>query len=239
VLTYCAIGTFADRQNVPAAAAIPMPDGTPPDVAALIGCCVTTGVGAAVKTADVRPGSSVAVIGLGGVGLSVVMGAVIAGAGRIVAVDRVSAKLELARDLGATHGIVANGEPSAVAGAIRDATGGGPDTCFEAIGLAGTIETAIACLPTGGTACLVGMTPFGTRASFETFPFVDGGRRILGSNYGSADPVTDFPRYAALYLAGRLPADRLVTSRITLDGLEDAFAAMRRGEGVRTVVSFR
>jgi len=239
VLTYCAIGTFADRQNVPATAAIPMPDGTPPDVAALIGCCVTTGVGAAVKTADVRPGSSVAVIGLGGVGLSVVMGAVIAGAGRIVAVDRVSAKLELARDLGATHGIVANGEPSAVAGAIRDATGGGPDTCFEAIGLAGTIETAIACLPTGGTACLVGMTPFGTRASFETFPFVDGGRRILGSNYGSADPVTDFPRYAALYLAGRLPADRLVTSRITLDGLEDAFAAMRRGEGVRTVVSFR
>jgi S-(hydroxymethyl)glutathione dehydrogenase/alcohol dehydrogenase len=82
------------------------------------------------------------------------------------------------------------------------------------------------------------MTPFGVRASFEAFPFVDGGRRILGSNYGSADPAVDFPRYAALHLAGQLPADRLVTGRIGLDGLEDAFAAMRRGEGVRTVIGF-
>ena len=82
------------------------------------------------------------------------------------------------------------------------------------------------------------MTPFGVRASFEPFPFVDGGRRILGSNYGSADPATDFPRYAALHLAGRLPADRLVTGHIGLDGLEDAFAAMRRGEGVRTMIGF-
>jgi S-(hydroxymethyl)glutathione dehydrogenase/alcohol dehydrogenase len=237
VLTYCAIGTFADRQNVPAAAAIPMPDGTPPDVAALIGCCVTTGVGAALKTAEVRPGSSVAVIGLGGVGLSVVMGAAIAGAAWIVAIDRVPAKLDLARELGATHTIRA-GDPATTLEAIRDATDGGPDMCFEAIGLPATIEGAIACLPTGGTACLVGMTPFGVRASFEPFPFVDGGRRILGSNYGSAEPATDFPRYAALHLAGRLPADRLVTGRIGLDGLEDAFAAMRRGEGVRTIIGF-
>jgi S-(hydroxymethyl)glutathione dehydrogenase / alcohol dehydrogenase len=238
VLTYCAIGTFAEHQNVPAAAAIPMPDGAPPDVAALIGCCVTTGVGAAVKTAEVRPGSSVAVIGLGGVGLSCVMGAAIAGAGRIVAVDRVPAKLDLARAVGATETILAGADGAATVAAIRDGTDGGPDTCFEAIGLPATIEQAIACLPTGGTACLVGMTPFGVRASFEPFPFVDGGRRILGSNYGSADPAADFPRYAALHLAGRLPADRLVTARIGLDGLEDAFAAMRRGEGVRTMIGF-
>lgn len=238
VLTYCAIGTFADRQNVPAAAAIPMPDGTPPEVAALIGCCVTTGVGAATKTAAVTRGSSAAVIGLGGVGLSCVMGAAVAGAGRIVAVDRVPAKLELSRSLGATDTILASGEPAETLAAIRELTDGGPDTCFEAIGLPATIEMAIASLPTGGTACLVGMTPFGVRASFEPFPFVDGGRRILGSNYGSADPATDFPRYAALHLAGRLPADRLVTSRIGLDGLEDAFAAMRRGEGVRAVIRF-
>jgi S-(hydroxymethyl)glutathione dehydrogenase/alcohol dehydrogenase len=238
VLTYCAIGTFADRQNVPAGAAIPMPDGTPPEVAALIGCCVTTGVGAAVKTAEVRAGSSVAVIGLGGVGLSCVMGAAIAGATRIVAVDRVAAKLELARSLGATDVVQAGPDATATVDAIRDLTDGGPDTCFEAIGLAATIEQAIACLPTGGTACLVGMTPFGVRASFEPFPFVDGGRRIVGSNYGSADPATDFPRYAALHLAGKLPADRLVTARIGLDGVEDAFAAMRRGEGVRSVIGF-
>jgi S-(hydroxymethyl)glutathione dehydrogenase/alcohol dehydrogenase len=237
VLTYCAIGTFADRQNVPAAAAIPMPDGTPAEVAALIGCCVTTGVGAATKTAEVAPGSSVTVIGLGGVGLSCVMGAAIAGAGRIVAVDRIPAKLDLARSVGATHTVLAGDQAETLA-AIRELTDGGPDTCFEAIGLPATIELAIASLPTGATACLVGMTPFGVRASFEPFPFVDGGRRILGSNYGSADPAADFPRYAALHLAGRLPADRLVTARIGLDGIEDAFAAMRRGEGVRSVIAF-
>jgi S-(hydroxymethyl)glutathione dehydrogenase / alcohol dehydrogenase len=238
VLSYCAIGTFADRQNVPAAAAIPMPEGTPPEVAALIGCCVTTGVGAALKTAEVQPGSSVAVIGLGGVGLSVVMGAAIAGASRIVAIDRIADKLELARTLGATDVILAAGSSPETIDAIRDATDGGPDTCFEAIGLPATIEQAIACLPTGGTACLVGMTPFGVRASFEPFPFVDGGRRILGSNYGSANPAEDFPRYAALHLAGRLPAERLVTARIGLDGIEDAFGAMRRGAGVRSIIDF-
>jgi Zn-dependent alcohol dehydrogenase len=238
VLTYCAIGTFADRQNVPAAAAIPVPDGTPPDVAALIGCCVTTGVGAATKTAEVQPGSSVVVIGLGGVGLSCVMGSALAGAGRIVAVDRVAAKLELARTVGATHGLLAGSDPAETLAAIRDVTDGGPDTCFEAIGLPATIELAIGCLPTGGTAVLVGMTPFGARAAFEPFPFVDGGRRILGSNYGSADPAVDFPRYAALHLAGRLPAERLVTDRIDLDGIENAFGAMRRGEGVRTMIRF-
>ncbi len=238
VLTYCAIGTFADRQNVPAAAAIPMPDGTPPEVAALIGCCVTTGVGAATKTADVQPGSSVVVIGLGGVGLACVMGAVLAGAGRIVAVDRVPAKLDLARSVGATDTILAGPDAIETLASIRDLTDGGPDTCFEAVGLPATIETAIACLPTGGTACLVGMTPFGARASFEPFSFVDGGRRILGSNYGSADPAADFPMYAALHLAGRLPAERLVTSRIGLDGIEAAFGAMRRGVGVRAVIDF-
>jgi S-(hydroxymethyl)glutathione dehydrogenase/alcohol dehydrogenase len=238
VLTYCAIGTFAERQNVPAAAAIPVPDGTPPEVAALIGCCVTTGVGAATKTAEVQAGSSVVVIGLGGVGLSCVMGAALAGAARIVAVDRVAAKLELARAVGATDGLLAGADAAETLASIRDLTDGGPDTCFEAIGLPATIETAIACLPTGGTAVLVGMTPFGVRASFEPFPFVDGGRRILGSNYGSADPAVDFPRYAALHLDGRLPADRLVTARIGLDGIEDAFAAMRRGEGVRSIVGF-
>ncbi len=238
VLTYCAIGTFADRQNVPAAAAIPVPIGTPPEVAALIGCCVTTGVGAATKTADVQPGSSVVVIGLGGVGLSCVIGAALAGASTIVAVDRVPAKLELAQSVGATHGLLAGPDTVTTLAEIRELTDGGPDTCFEAIGLPDTIEIAIACLPTGGTACLVGMTPFGARASFEPFPFVDGGRRILGSNYGSADPAVDFPRYAALHLAGRLPAERLVTARIDLDGIEGAFAAMRRGEGVRTMIEF-
>ena len=238
LLSYCAIGTMAERQVVPAAAAIPMRDGTPASVAALIGCCVATGVGAVTKTAPVEAGSSVAVIGLGGVGLSAVMGSVVAGAGRIVAVDRRPEKLELARELGATAVVLATEDDVATTAAIRDATDGGPDTCVEAIGLPRTIEIAIGALASGGTALLVGMTPFGARASFEVFPFVDGGRRIVGSNYGSAVPGLDFPRYARLHLDGRLPVDRLVTERIGLDGIEAAFDRMRRGEGVRSVIDF-
>jgi S-(hydroxymethyl)glutathione dehydrogenase/alcohol dehydrogenase len=238
VLSYCAIGTMAETQVVPAAAAIPMPDGTPPEVAALIGCCVATGVGAVTKTLHVEPGSSVAVIGLGGVGLSAVMGAVLAGAGRVVAVDRIAAKLRLAREVGATDAVLAGADAAATVAAIRDATDGGPDVCVEAIGLPATVELAISCVPTGGAALLVGMTPLGARASFEVFTFVDGARRIVGSNYGSAVPSVDFARYARLYLEGRLPVDRLVTARIGLDGLEAAFERMRRGEGVRSVIEF-
>ena len=238
VFSYCAIGTMAESQVVPLAAAVPLPDGTPPEVAALIGCCVTTGVGAVTKTVAVAPGSSVTVIGLGGVGLSAVMGAALVGAGRIVAVDRVPAKLELARAVGATDTVLAGGDDSTTVEAIRDATDGGPDVCVEAIGLSSTIEIAIASLPNGGTALLNGMTAFGARASFEVFPFVDGGRRVVGSNYGSAVPAIDFPRYAQLHLDGRLPVERLVTERIGLDGVEAAFERMRRGEGVRSVIAF-
>jgi S-(hydroxymethyl)glutathione dehydrogenase / alcohol dehydrogenase len=235
---YCGLGTMAERLVAPAAAAIPIPDAVPPEVAALIGCCVSTGVGAVLKTAGVAAGESVVVVGLGGVGLSAIMGAVIAGASPIVAVDRVPAKLAVAREVGATHAVLAGTDTEATLAAIRDATSGGPDQVVEAIGLTATIELAIAALPVGGTATLVGMTPFGQRASFEVFPFVDGGRRILGSNYGSAVAATDFPRYARLYLEGRLPVDRLVEGRIGLDGIEPAFEAMRRGDGLRRVVTF-
>jgi Zn-dependent alcohol dehydrogenase len=236
VLANLALGTFAEATVVPATAAIPMPDGTPDDVAALIGCCVATGVGAVLKTADVRPGEAVAVWGLGGVGLSVVMGARLAGAGRIVAVDRNPDKVARALALGATDGVLAGDDPDEVLAAVRDATGGGPDHAFEAIGLPATIEAAIAVLPPGGTATLVGLTAAGQRASFEVFPFVDGSRRILGSNYGAAVAAIDFPRYASQFLAGRLPIDRLIDGRIGLDGIEGAFDAMRRGEGVRSIV---
>jgi S-(hydroxymethyl)glutathione dehydrogenase/alcohol dehydrogenase len=241
VLPYCGIGTMAEASVVPVEAAVPLPDGVAPEVAALIGCCVATGVGAVVNTARVPAGASVVVIGLGGVGLSAVMGAALAGAGRIVAVDRVEAKLDRARELGATAGVVAGvvasarGETNA---AILGAAGGSPDFVFEAIGLPATIEQAIELLPPGGTAVLVGMTPSGVRASFQPFPFVDGGRSILGSNYGSTVASVDFPRLAELHLAGRLPIDRLIDRRISLDELEPAFERMRRGEGVRSVIAF-
>jgi S-(hydroxymethyl)glutathione dehydrogenase/alcohol dehydrogenase len=235
VLANLAIGTFAERTVVPATAAVPMPAGTPAEVAALIGCCVATGVGAVLKTAQLPAGATVAVWGLGGVGLSAVMGAVLAGAARIVAIDRVADKLERAHDLGATDPVLADGSSDPVE-AVRRITAGGPDVAIEAIGLPSTIEQAIAVLPPGGTAVLVGLTPFGKRASFDVFPFVDGSRRILGSNYGAAVAAVDFPAYAALHLAGRLPIDRLIDERIGLDDIETAFAAMRRGEGVRRIV---
>ena len=238
VRSYCAIATMAEASVVPAAAAIPVPDGTDPAVAALIGCCVTTGVGAVLKTAAVPAGSSVAVIGLGGVGLSCVMGAVVAGASRIVAIDRVASKLAVATAVGATDTVLADDDAAATTRALHDLTDGGPDFIFEAIGRPATAELAIAALPVGGTAVLVGMTPLRDRAAFEVYPFVDGSRRILGSNYGFAEPAVDFARYAAWTLDGRLPVERLIDRRIGLDGLEDAFAAMRAGRYTRQVIAF-
>ena len=238
VLSYCGIGTMAEATVVPEAAAVPLPDGVDPGVAALIGCCVTTGVGAVLKTAEVPRGASVAVIGLGGVGLSCVMGAAIAGASRIVAIDRIEAKLDAARGVGATDGLLAGGDRATTIEALRDLTDGGPDYVFEAIGRVDTVELAIESLPLGGTAVLVGLTPFEARASFGVYPLVDGSRRILGSNYGFADPATDFPRYAAMHLAGQLPVERLIDRRIGLDDLENAFVRLRAGDGLRQVVVF-
>jgi len=240
VLAYLSIGTMAQAQVVPATAVVPMPDGVPPEVAALIGCGVSTGVGAVIRTAQVPAGSTVAVIGLGGVGLSCVMGAVLAGARRIIAVDVNPAKIDLAITLGATHAVPADpANPRRTIDGIRDAAGdGGPDFVFEAIGLPATIEQAIATLPPGGTAVLVGLTRFGESATFEAFPFVDGGRRIIGSNYGSAVAAVDFPFYAEAYLAGRLPIDRLIDRRLPLTDLEDAFDRLRAGRAARQIVVF-
>jgi S-(hydroxymethyl)glutathione dehydrogenase/alcohol dehydrogenase len=235
VFPYLAVGSFGERAVVPAAGAIRVPAELPAEVGALIGCGVATGVGAVVNTAAVEPGASVVVIGCGGVGLAIVMGAVLAGAARVIAVDLSDAKLELARELGATAGVRAgDGAAAALAGACPD----GPDYVFEAIGTGPTIEWAIDMTPRGGTAVLVGLTPEGVRAGFDAFAFADGARRLLGSNYGSTRPGADFPRLAELYLAGRLPVDRLISERIGLDEVNRAFDLMRRGEGARRVIVY-
>lgn len=235
VFPYLGIGTFADRTVVPASAAITIPPDTAPESAALIGCCVSTGIGSVIRVADVPAGATVAVIGLGGVGLSIIMGAVLAGVERIVAIDRLAAKLERARAVGATDVVEAT-DAATTERQVRDLTDGGVDFAFEAIGLVPTIEQAVRLLRSGGTAVVVGMTPTGQQASFDAFDLADRSLRIVGSNYGSTIAAVDFPRYAALANAGRLPIDRLVDARIGPADLDDAFVAMRRGETVRRVL---
>jgi S-(hydroxymethyl)glutathione dehydrogenase/alcohol dehydrogenase len=234
VWPYCGIGVFAEAGIVPATAAIRVPQETPAAVAALIGCAVATGVGAAINTAQVEPGSSVAIVGCGGVGLSVVMGAALAGATPIVAIDSNPAKLDLARDLGATHALIAEQAPRELAAICP----GGPDYVFEAVGAQATLRLALGLVPRGGTLVLVGMAAKGEEFAFEQFPIVDGGRTLLGSNYGSTVPQRDFPRLARLHVEGKLPIDRLIEAEIPLDDLEDALDRLRRRVGARRVVVY-
>jgi S-(hydroxymethyl)glutathione dehydrogenase/alcohol dehydrogenase len=223
---YSGIGTFGERQVVAESAAIPVDARTPPEIAALIGCAVATGVGAVRNTARADAGESVVVVGLGGVGLSAVMGAAMIGAHPITAIDTSPAKLDLAVQAGAHRTLLA-------AEALQAA---GADHVLECIGLVGTIELAVDLVRPGGVVTVVGMTPQGQRASFDVYRLVEDGKQIRGSNYGSSIPARDFPQIAAEYLAGRLPLDLLVTDRIGLDELDDAFDAMRRGDGARRVI---
>jgi S-(hydroxymethyl)glutathione dehydrogenase/alcohol dehydrogenase len=177
----------------------------------------------------------VAVIGCGGVGLSIVMGAALAGADPIVAVDLSDQKLELARSVGATHGVRAS---ETMPAEVWKICAGGPDYVFEALGLVSTIESAIALIPRGGTCVLVGLTPDATATTFDALLFADGSKTLLGCNYGFARPDVDFPRLARLHLAGKLPIDRLVSQRIDLDGINDAFARMSAGDGARRVITY-
>ena len=238
VLPLLSIGTFSERCVVAAQAAVAMPSAVAPEVAALIGCGVTTGVMAVLRTADVQPGSSVVVVGLGGVGMSIVMGAVVAGAGTIVAVDRIDEKLARAREFGATHTVMATDDRDEVLAAIDRATAGGAQYAFEAIGLPATLELAVETLRHGGTAVAVGIPPFGARASFDVGVLVDKSATIRGSNYGWSNPAVDFAHLAELHLAGKLPVDRLIEERIGLDDVGRALDALDRGEGLRRVVVF-
>ena len=211
---YSGIGTFAERQVVAASAAIKVDPRTPPEIAALIGCAVTTGIGAVRNTANVRPGESVVVLGVGGVGLSAIIGAVAQGAESVTAIDSSRAKLDLATRAGAHRR------------AARDRSATRPrgsDHVLECIGLIDTVELAIDLVRPGGTVTLVGMTAQGQRASFDVYRFVEDGKAVRGSNYGSADPSRDFPKIATEYLEGRLPLEVLISERIGLEQLDGAF----------------
>ena len=195
----------------------------PLDLAALLGCAVITGTGAVFRTAQVRPGATVAVVGCGGVGLAAVNGAAIAGASRIIAVDMSPAKLELARKLGATDTV--NAREGDVVARIAEMTGGGVEYAFECIGLPATFEQCFRMLTAGGIATVVGLFQPGARASIEGAPFFQE-KQIRGSAMGSARIREDIPRLVEFYRQGRLDLQSLVSQRIRLEDINEGFAAM-------------
>lgn len=235
VAQFTNLGSFGEQQLVHEHALVKVVDDIPLDRAALIGCAVITGVGAVWHTAKVQPGETVAVIGCGGIGLNCVQGARIAGAGRIIAIDRIAGKLAMAQEFGATD-VVNAAEVDPVA-AVLELTGGGVHHAFEAIGLKVTAEQAFAMLRTGGTATVIGLLPLGDKVELPAFAFF-GERRIQGSRMGSNRFRVDMPRLVDLYLQGRLKLDELVSSRIALEEVNEGFAAMKGGEVARSVIVF-
>jgi S-(hydroxymethyl)glutathione dehydrogenase/alcohol dehydrogenase len=205
----------------------------PFDRAALLGCAVTTGLGAVLNTARVEPGQTVAVVGCGGVGLSAIQAAAMAGAQRVIAVDRSPAKEALARTLGATDFILAT--ESDVSAAVLELTSGGVDHAIESAGSKGTMESAFKMLRPRGTATVCGLVPFGQNLEIEAFQLL-AEKRLQGSMMGSNRFRIDIPRYADLYLAGRLDLDSLITSTIGIDDIQRAFESMKTGDAARQVV---
>lgn len=210
-------------------------DDMPMDRAALIGCAVTTGVGSVFHTAKVEPGSTVAVIGCGGVGLSCINGAAIAGAGRVIAIDQVASKLEMAKIFGATDVINAS-EVDAVE-AVTELTSGGVHYSFEAIGLKQTAEQAFRMLGVGGTATIIGMIPVGTKIELHGADFLRE-KKIQGSMMGSNRFRVDMPRFIDFYLSGKLKLDDMISKTLPLEKINEAFADMESGEVARSVIVF-
>ncbi|MBI3761262.1 MAG: Zn-dependent alcohol dehydrogenase [Chloroflexi bacterium] len=236
VYHFSALACFADHCVVPQECCVPLSKEVPLTVAALIGCAVTTGVGAALNTAKVRPASSVAVYGAGGVGLSVIMGARLAGASRIIAVDRAEGKLDIAKEFGATDVLMAG--PDAV-GAIKKLTEGrGADYVFEAIGLPAVQEQCLDAVRPGGTVVLVGVSPMGSGTNLPGAIITRQEKTVTGSYYGSANTARDFPLYADLYLKGKLDLDRLISKTYPLEQINEAYADMLSGEIARGVIVF-
>ena len=234
VFGFAGAGTFAEATTLPAEAAIKIDDDVPFEIASLIGCGVTTGVGAAINTARVRPGSSVVVFGCGGVGIAAIQGARIAGAAEIVAVDLQDKKLGQALDLGATHAC----KPDELDALKEQLTQGGFDYSFEAIGLPVTIRAAYDAVRRGGTACIVGVGASDQEVSFNAFEIFFAEKNFKGSFYGSADVRSDFGRLIRLWKAGKLDLEGMITRRIGIDDINDALDDMRAGEGIRSVISF-
>ena len=235
VAQFLNLSSFAEYMLVHEHALAKIREDMPFDRAALIGCAVTTGVGAVIHTAGVEPGSSVAVIGCGGVGLSAINGAAIAGAGRIIAIDRIPGKLDLALEFGATD--IVNAAEVDPIGAVRELTGGGVHYSFEAIGLPKTAQQAFKMVRRGGTATVIGMIPVGAMIEIHGPEFL-AEKRLQGCNMGSNRFRVDMPRFIDFYLQGKLHLDKMISGRIRLDQVNDALEQLKTGEVARNVIMF-
>ncbi|WP_314649441.1 Zn-dependent alcohol dehydrogenase [uncultured Microbacterium sp.] len=231
---YLGVSSFAEEVVVPASGAVKVRDDAPLDVIAVVGCAVATGVGAVLNTAAVEPGSTVAVIGCGGVGLNVVQGARLAGAERIVAVDVRPEKTQMALQFGATDRLDAS-QGDAVE-QLRDLIPDGVDYAFDAIGRTSTTEQAIRMLGLGGAAVIVGLPPTGAKASFEPLVLAEADQRILGSNYGSVRPSIDVPALVDRYMDGQLKIDPLISGRRPLSEAAAALDDLEAGSALRTLL---
>lgn len=232
---FAQLGSFAEMMLVHEHALVKVREDMPMDRAALIGCGVTTGIGAVIHTASVEPGSTVAVIGCGGIGLSAINGAALAGASRIIAVDMVASKLELARKFGATD-LVDASDGEAIEN-VRELTGGGVHYSFEAIGLKATAEQAFRMLRPGGTATVIGMIPPGQMVELHGVDFL-AEKKIQGSMMGSNRFRVDMPRFVDFYLQGKLHLDDMISNRIALSDINEGMAALETGEIARSVIMF-
>ena len=232
---FYSLSSFAEQMLVHEHALVKVRPDMPLDRAALIGCAVTTGFGAVINTARVEVGSTVAVIGCGGVGLSAINGAAIAGAGRIIAIDVLETKLATARRFGATDTV--NAAQVDAVEAVKELTGGGVEYSFEALGRKQTCEQAFRMLARSGTATVIGMVPEGQMIEVHGADLIDD-RRLQGSNMGSNHFRVDMPRYVEFYLAGKLKLDEMISRRVGLGDINEAFAEMKTGAVARSVVVF-
>ncbi|MFF9505549.1 Zn-dependent alcohol dehydrogenase [Streptomyces sp. NPDC014724] len=233
VFGFAGTGTFTEEVVVGAGCAVPIPDDVPFEIAALIGCGVTTGLGAAINTAQVETGSSVAVIGCGGVGISTIQGARVRGAAQIVAVDPVASRREAALRFGATEAV----SPDELTDAKQRITAGeGFDYVFEVVGKSATARTAYENTRRGGTLCIVGAGAMDDNFQANMFELFFDEKRILPSMYGGGDVLRSYERAIALWRAGRIDLESMITHRVRLDGINDALDQMRTGESLRTCV---
>ena len=233
---FARLGGFAELMLVHEHGLVKVDRQMPLDKAALIGCGVTTGMGAVFRTAKVEPGSRVCVIGAGGIGLAAIQAARIAGAGMVIVVDVSGDKLSTARALGASHAVNA-GEVDDVVAAVKELSGGGVDYSFEAIGKKLTAEQAFESLDVGGTATIIGMVPDHQRLEIKAMDLLFE-KRLQGSMMGSNQFRTDMPRMVSMYLDGRLDLDSMVSKTLTLEEVNDGYELMKRGEIARSVIVF-